>query len=152
MVIWWSSHSYTMYYIILNSIILYALYYIMLYYITYYIILYSLREKCPNTEYFLVRIFPYSDWIQSECRKIRTRKNSVFGHFSRSDYIILYYYIILHYIILYYVLYYMYYIICIILYIMLSYVLIKCIWLFLVVRYDYTMDNLVQNFISNGLL
>ena len=21
----------------------------------------SLREKCPNTEFFLVRIFPYSD-------------------------------------------------------------------------------------------
>ena len=25
---------------------------------------YSLREKCPNTEFFLVRIFLYSDWIQ----------------------------------------------------------------------------------------
>ena len=37
----------------------------------------SLREKCPNTEFILVRIFPHSDWI-------RTRKNSVFGHFSRS--------------------------------------------------------------------
>ena len=24
---------------------------------------YSLREKCPNTEFFLVRIFPHSDWI-----------------------------------------------------------------------------------------
>ena len=23
----------------------------------------SLREKCPNTEFFLVRIFPHSDWI-----------------------------------------------------------------------------------------
>ena len=45
--------------------------------------------------FFLVRIFPYLDWIwrdtdgvslriQSECGKIRTRKNSVFGHFSRS--------------------------------------------------------------------
>ena len=33
---------------------------------------------CPNTEFFLVR-------IQSECGKIRTRKNSVFGHFSRSE-------------------------------------------------------------------
>ena len=53
----------------------------------------SLREKCPNTEFFLVRIFLYSDWIrrftvnlriQSEHRKIRTRKNFVFGHFSRS--------------------------------------------------------------------
>ena len=34
-------------------------------------------ETCPNTEFFLVR-------IQSECEKIRTRKNSVFGHFPRS--------------------------------------------------------------------
>ena len=25
---------------------------------------YILREKCPNTEFFLVRIFQYSDWIQ----------------------------------------------------------------------------------------
>ena len=37
----------------------------------------TLREKCPNTELFLVR-------IQSEYRKIRTRNNPVFGHFSRS--------------------------------------------------------------------
>ena len=34
--------------------------------------------KCPQTEIFLVRVFPHSDWI-------RTRNNSVFGHFSRSD-------------------------------------------------------------------
>ena len=39
----------------------------------------TLREKCPNTEFFPVRIFPHSNWIQ-------TRKNSVFGHFSRSGY------------------------------------------------------------------
>ena len=38
----------------------------------------ALPEKCPNTQFFLVR-------IQSEYRKMRTRKNSVFGHFSRSD-------------------------------------------------------------------
>ena len=48
----------------------------------------SLREECPNTELFLTRILLYSDWvnlcIQSEYRKIRTRNNSVFGHFSRS--------------------------------------------------------------------
>ena len=47
-----------------------------------------LREKCPNTEFFLVRIFTHSDWIrrdiQSECGKIRTRKDSVFGQFLRS--------------------------------------------------------------------
>ena len=30
-------------------------------------IAHTLREKCPNTEFFLVR-------IQSECEKIRTRK------------------------------------------------------------------------------
>ena len=38
----------------------------------------SLCEKCPNTEFFPIRIFPYSDWI-------RTRKNAVFGPFSRSE-------------------------------------------------------------------
>ena len=37
----------------------------------------TLREKCPNTEFFLVR-------IQSECGKIRTRKNSTYRYFSRS--------------------------------------------------------------------
>ena len=37
----------------------------------------TLREKCPNTEFFLGR-------IQSECGKMQTRKNSVFGHSSRS--------------------------------------------------------------------
>ena len=35
-----------------------------------------------NTEFFLAR-------IQSKCGKIRTRKNSIFGHFSSSDYIML---------------------------------------------------------------
>ena len=44
-----------------------------------------------NTETFcLVHIFLYSGWIRrcffwSEYRKIRTRKNSVFRHFSRSE-------------------------------------------------------------------
>ena len=37
-----------------------------------------LCEKCPNTELFLVR-------IQSKCRKIQTRNNSLFGHFPRSE-------------------------------------------------------------------
>ena len=37
----------------------------------------ALCEMCPNTEFFLVR-------IQSVCGKIRTRKNSVFGHVSCS--------------------------------------------------------------------
>ena len=54
-----------------------------------------LREKFPNTELFLVCIFLYSEWIseiyfvniciQSKYRKIRTRNNSVFGHFSCSE-------------------------------------------------------------------
>ena len=38
------------------------------------------REKCTNTEVFLVVIFPDSDWIQ----KNSDQKNSVFGYFSRS--------------------------------------------------------------------
>ena len=28
----------------------------------------TLREKCPNTEFFLVRIFPHSDWIQTDTK------------------------------------------------------------------------------------
>ena len=52
----------------------------------------KVREKSPNTEYFLIRIFPYFAWIRrftvnlripSKYGKIRTRRNSVFGHFSR---------------------------------------------------------------------
>ena len=37
-----------------------------------------MREKCPNTEFFLVH-------IQSKYGKIQTRKNSVYGHFSISE-------------------------------------------------------------------
>ena len=60
-------------------------------------VFFPLREKCPNTEIFPVRIFPHLDWIrrftvnlriQSKYRKIRTRNNSVLGHFSRSVLII----------------------------------------------------------------
>ena len=55
--------------------------------------IFTLREKCPNTEFFLIRILLYSDWIRiesvnlrihSEYRKMRTRKNSLYGHFSGS--------------------------------------------------------------------
>ena len=52
-----------------------------------------LRENCSNTDFFLVLIFPHSDSIRrdtpylSECGKIQTRKNSVFGHFSRILYV-----------------------------------------------------------------
>ena len=54
----------------------------------------ALREKCPNTEFFLVRISrirtEYGEiWSISSysvrMRENRTRKNPVFGHFSRSD-------------------------------------------------------------------
>ena len=38
----------------------------------------SLREKCPNTEFFLVRILLYSVQIQES----KDHKNSAFGHFS----------------------------------------------------------------------
>ena len=62
---------------------------------SYFKILQSLCEKCPNTEFFW-SVFPriwteYGDiyavnfCIQSEYEKIRTRKNSVFGHFLHSD-------------------------------------------------------------------
>ena len=52
----------------------------------------TLREKCPNMKLFLVRIFLYSDWIQSaislriqsEYRKIRTRNNSVLDTFHEN--------------------------------------------------------------------
>ena len=50
-----------------------------------------LRKKCSNTRSnspaFRLNTESYSVSlrIQSECGKIRTRKNSVFGHFSRSE-------------------------------------------------------------------
>ena len=37
----------------------------------------TVRENCPTTEFFLVHIFPHSEWIW-------TRKNYKFGYFSRS--------------------------------------------------------------------
>ena len=37
------------------------------------LIKHSLREKCPNTEFFLARIFPHSDWIweNTDQKKLR---------------------------------------------------------------------------------
>ena len=49
-----------------------------------------LREKSPNTEFSLIHIFLYSHWLRSKSpysvriQENRTRKNSVFGLFSRS--------------------------------------------------------------------
>ena len=40
----------------------------------------TLCKRCPNTEFFLIRI----SHIQSKYGKIRTRKNSIFGHFLHS--------------------------------------------------------------------
>ena len=42
-----------------------------------------LCEKCPNTHFFLVRIFPYSVLIWEN----KDQKNSVFGYFSCSDHL-----------------------------------------------------------------
>ena len=52
-----------------------------------------MREKCPNTELFLVRIFLCLDWIRRftkspysvQIQENTNQKKSVFGHFSRSD-------------------------------------------------------------------
>ena len=33
-----------------------------------YILNLTLREKCPNTEFFLVRIFPHLDWIRRDTK------------------------------------------------------------------------------------
>ena len=53
------------------------------------------NPNCQNTQHFLIYLTRYNHIrlkinkcgnlrIQSECGKIRTRKNSDFGHFSRS--------------------------------------------------------------------
>ena len=34
----------------------------------------TMREKCPNTEFFLVRIFPHSDWIGTKVFSLNTGK------------------------------------------------------------------------------
>ena len=40
----------------------------------------SLREKCPNTEFFLVRIFLYSDWIQENRDQKKLRMWTLFTY------------------------------------------------------------------------
>ena len=44
----------------------------------------TLREKCPNTEFFLVRIFPYLSVFSPNAGKYGPEKTLYFGHFSRS--------------------------------------------------------------------
>ena len=50
---------------------------------------YTLRDKCPNKELFLVLIFPRSEIFvfspNTGKQKIWPRKNSLFGHFSHRD-------------------------------------------------------------------
>ena len=46
----------------------------------------SLREKCPNTEIFLVHIFPHSDLYSVRMRKNTDQKKLRYWHFSRSIY------------------------------------------------------------------
>ena len=36
-----------------------------------------LREKCPNTEFFLVRVFPHSDWIRRDTHSFSTYVNFI---------------------------------------------------------------------------
>ena len=46
----------------------------------------KLREKCPNREYFLVRIFPHSEYLSvfsPNAGKYGPEKFGHFGHFSR---------------------------------------------------------------------
>ena len=40
----------------------------------------SLHEKCPNTEFFLVHIFQYSDWIQKNADQKKLRIWPLFTH------------------------------------------------------------------------
>ena len=51
----------------------------------------SLREKRPNTEFFLVRIFLYSDWIQENTDKKKLRIWTIFTqciHYPSPTYLI----------------------------------------------------------------
>ena len=43
----------------------------------------SLREKCPNTEFFMVRIFLYSDWIQENTDQKKLRIWTIFRRCMR---------------------------------------------------------------------
>ena len=45
----------------------------------------TLREKCPNTEFFLVRIFLYSDWIQENMDQKKLRIWTLFTHCLSSN-------------------------------------------------------------------
>ena len=42
----------------------------------------TLREKCPNTEFFLVRIFPYLDWIRENTNQKKLRIWTLFTQWN----------------------------------------------------------------------
>ena len=52
----------------------------------------SLHKKCSELQFFLVRIFPYLDWIQNnfpdsgQIQGNMDQKHFEFGHFSHSEY------------------------------------------------------------------
>ena len=48
------------------------------------VVLFSLCEKCPNTKFFLVRIFPHSDWIRRDTTS-QKMKFSIKDFFSKCD-------------------------------------------------------------------
>ena len=43
-----------------------------------YVMIATLREKCPNTEFFLVRNFPHSDWIRRDMEYLETPYLGIF--------------------------------------------------------------------------
>ena len=49
----------------------------------------SLCDKCPDTEFFLVRIFPYSDWIRENTDQKNLRIWTLFTQWLCSDYALL---------------------------------------------------------------
>ena len=49
---------------------------------------YSLREKCPNTEYFLLRIFLYSDGIQENTDQKKTPYLDTFHAVIVTDFLV----------------------------------------------------------------
>ena len=46
-----------------------------------------LREKCPNTEFFLVRIFPHLDWIRRDTKSVQIRSFFLVGLLAHLDWI-----------------------------------------------------------------
>ena len=45
----------------------------------------TLREKCANTEFFLVRIFPQSDWIRRDTEHTNQKKLRIWTLFTQCN-------------------------------------------------------------------